>query len=445
MEERTQLRAVDSVTIPSRSVLPEEGTNPSVVVPRTVDLGQDLAVSAAKDVRIHYRDDVRRPVHVVSRGIPTDSTFAHEPTVELRAARGLEQPDHGGRDAAPLDEVDLPPEDRGPVVIESDDEPALHLEPGPLDPMHAVDQVTVEVSLLPTLCERLFVRCLDSDEDGVEARFDHLRHQLRVVREIDRGLGVERHPESVASHRDEFGQEFLPQVPPVPDQVVVDEEDAAVPAERPHPLELRGDLSRRLRARTVSEEARHTAELAVVRTASRVLDRKRCVGPERHELPCRNGGRTHVREVVWFVDRLGATVREVAEERLQDHLRLTQDEVIDFRERLPVLGEERSSRDDGPARVAASPHHFEGGRPLHDHPAHEYQVGPLQIAVRQLGYVEVEEPLVPVGGEERGDGREAQGRDRGLLADEAERVVEAPEPGRSFGIDQEDVHGGASF
>ena len=93
--------------------------------------------------------------------------------------RRLQQPDHGGDDAAALDEVDLPLEDGRRVAVEAQDEAALHLQPGALDALDVRHQVAAHVLLLVALGQAVLLGRLDADEDAVKPRLDHQLHQLR--------------------------------------------------------------------------------------------------------------------------------------------------------------------------------------------------------------------------------------------------------------------------
>ena len=80
----------------------------------------------------------------------------------------------------------------GLIVVEADDESALHLQAGPLDALHVFDQVAVPVLDLAALGQAVLVRGFDADEDLVEPGLDHQVHQRLVIGQVDGGLGEEQ-------------------------------------------------------------------------------------------------------------------------------------------------------------------------------------------------------------------------------------------------------------
>ena len=105
----------------------------------------------------------------------------------------MQQADHGSNDAALLDEFDLLLEDGGRIVVEADDETALDLQAGALDPLDIRHQVTVQVLLLVAFGQAVIVGRLHTDEDSIEAGLGHHVHQRLVVGDVDGDLGIERH------------------------------------------------------------------------------------------------------------------------------------------------------------------------------------------------------------------------------------------------------------
>ena len=81
---------------------------------------------------------------------------------------------------------------------------------------------------------------------------------------------------------------------------------------------------------------------------------------------------------------------------------------------------------------------------LHGHAADEHVVGPRQILIGERAHVEIDQALVPLGGQHGRNGQQAQRRRDGFLAHELERVLETPERVGELGIDQQDIHGTGS-
>ena len=178
------------------------------------------------------------PFHVVSGGRAKQASFPLHAIVQPGAGHRLQNAHHGRSDTAPLDEVDLLPKDRRRVVVEAHDEAALNLQPRALNPLHILDHVPLEVLLLAALGQAAVIRRLDADEDRVEPRVAHQLQQLGVVCQVDRDLGVERHPGLAAAPRDQRRQEILLQDPFVPDEVIIHKEDALAPAQIVQPIQL---------------------------------------------------------------------------------------------------------------------------------------------------------------------------------------------------------------
>ena len=149
--------------------------------------------------------------------------------VKPRAGRGLKQANHRRHDPAFLNEINLPLKDGGCVTVKTDDKASLHLQAGSLDALHIFDQVAVHVLLLATFGQAILIRCLDSDKDLVEPRFDHHAHQLLIVDQIDGRFCVKRYPQFVFPPFDQGGQQLGLETFLVPNEVVVHEKDARTP------------------------------------------------------------------------------------------------------------------------------------------------------------------------------------------------------------------------
>jgi hypothetical protein len=69
-------------------------------------------------------------------------------------------------------------------------------------------------------------------------------------------------------------------------------------------------------------------------------------------------------------------------------------------------------------------------------------VGPRDVRIREFTRVLVDEPVGPVFGQEAGQGKQSERRVGRPAADEAKRMPEAPECGRSSWFDEKDLHVG---
>ena len=91
---------------------------------------------------------------------------------------------------------------------------------------------------------------------------------------------------------------------------------------------------------------------------------------------------------------------------------------------------------------AAATIHDVGHRCLvHDHGADHHVVGPAQVIVGQPIDVQVHQLELPVGGQQRGHGQQAQRREGGAFGDETQHMLEAPKRFRRGRIDKQNFHG----
>src|SRR4030042_4085726 len=127
---------------------------------------------------VHYGCEVEREVGVVPGGVSEEAVLLLEALVESGAWRCVEEADHGGDDAALLNETYLPVEDVLGVAIEAHDEAALDLKSVMLQHLDGGNQVAVGVLMLAALAEAFLVGGLDADEDPIEAGLDHELHHL---------------------------------------------------------------------------------------------------------------------------------------------------------------------------------------------------------------------------------------------------------------------------
>ena len=212
-------------------VLAQEGPDARVVGLRRVDLIQQPAVALAQRLKPHRGDDVGRAVDIVAGHLAGQAVFLFHAFVEACPVGRLQQPDHRGDDAAHLDEIDLLLEDRGGVAVEADDEAALHLQAGALEPLDAFDQVAVAVLDLAAFRQAGLVRRFDADEDRVEARLrpSGRSSSASSARLMETSV-LNGMPILPSRHSDQRRQDLGLQDLLVADEVVVDEEDVTAPA-----------------------------------------------------------------------------------------------------------------------------------------------------------------------------------------------------------------------
>ncbi len=252
-----------------RLVFLQKGLNPCIIILGSVQRPHHRPVTLLQHVDIHdLRDDVRPAVHVIARERPRQPPVLLHALVQPCPHGSLQQPHHGGHDPALLDEVDLLLECGWGIVVEPDDEPALYLQPGALDPFHVRHQVAVQVLFLVALRQAVVVGGFHPDEDRIEPGLGHHVHQRLIVRNVDRDLGVERHPLLALAPFDQRRQQVAAQLLFIADQVVVHEKDRLPPAVLVQPVQLADDLRRGLNPGCVPEQRGDVAELAVERAAA---------------------------------------------------------------------------------------------------------------------------------------------------------------------------------
>jgi len=152
----------------------------------------------------------------------------------------------GRNDAALLYEVNLALEDTGGVVVEPDDEAALHLQAGALHALDVIQQIALAVLVLAALGQALLIGRLDAHEHGIESGLRHEGHQLRVVGQVNRDLRREGNASLALLPLNERRQQLGLEPSLVPDEVVVHEEDASAPPLGIQSVQFGQDLHRAL-------------------------------------------------------------------------------------------------------------------------------------------------------------------------------------------------------
>ena len=268
-----------------RVILAQEGEHAFVISLGGINLRQELAITLPQRFEPHLGDDVGRAIHIIAGHFVHQATFLLHALVKPCPGRGLQQADHGGDNAALLDEIDLLLEDGGRIVVKADDETALHLQTGALELLDAFHQVAALVLILAAFGQAAFVGRLDADEHGVEAGLGHQAEQLGVVDQVDGHLGAERHTRLAFAPFDQRRQDLGLDLLLVADEVIVHEEDALAPTQGVQAIQLGDDLGGGLGARPMPEQGGHIAEVAADRAAARELDAEGVVMFEIDQLP----------------------------------------------------------------------------------------------------------------------------------------------------------------
>ena len=183
---------------------------------------------------------------LISRQLGAQAPLLLQPRVERRVGQCAEHADHGVRNGGVLDEVDHLIEAVRTVVVESQDESRPDIQAPVQQPMHLRHQVAPEVLDLARLFQGFRRGGLDSHEHCREAGPGHEVHELRVVGNVHRGLGVELQRRAHPLPPGGDGREQLLHRALVPDEVVVHEEDISGEAGAANGLQLGDDLGRGL-------------------------------------------------------------------------------------------------------------------------------------------------------------------------------------------------------
>src|SRR5437879_1765457 len=159
-----------------RLILGEEFAYPRVINIRPIDALQDGAIAIHKPLRIHSWLEIEPEIKVISVAVAHDAAFLLQPAIQLRPRKGLQQPDHGERDSALLNELHLPVESVIRLVIESHDEAGHDFHAVALDAPDVFEEAAVSILHLLRFFEALFRRCFDAEKDAIEAGiFHHLQ------------------------------------------------------------------------------------------------------------------------------------------------------------------------------------------------------------------------------------------------------------------------------
>ena len=232
-------------------------------------------------------------------------------------------------------------------------------------------------------------------------------------------------------------------LPLVADEVVVDQEDRASPAQPVQQVELLHDLVRRLGPGYLTVELDDVAELAVERAPTRELHAHRVVAVHLDEVEARNRRSGHIRFPPLPIDGLGGAVRQIAHKFGKDFLGLVQHEVAHSVDLVVKCGGMRSSGNHRNSGTVAPLDDLLQRNSLNDHGGSEHHVGPLQIRILQGSHVHVHDAEVVVRWKHRGDGEQSKRRKGRLHSHDVQRKIRAPVGRGLLGMDQQGIrHGG---
>ena len=354
---------------------------------------------------------------------------------------GVEESHHRDDNSALPDESDQRVKNGQGVVVETHDESPLDLQTRFLEGPDACDQIPVFVRCLPAFLQAFFIRAFDPDEHFFKSRLGHQVQQSRVVGEVERRLGPEcERIVPCLRPPDDQRENFLLQLNPVANKIVIDKKHVAAPPAPVQGVQLHDHLRRGFRAGQTSVENCDVAELTVVRAAARVLNIHCGVLAGIDQVPPRQWGCGQIRPLICFVQVFRFAGLEIIEKPRQRYFRLVQDEMIHPLEFLMPGGKQRSASNDLRPHLVASGNNLPRRIRLNRHPAKKDVVGPSEILGGERGQIEIDKPLLPIERQESGNGQQSQGRLPGFLGNEPESVLERPEVIRIFGADEKDIH-----
>ena len=150
------------------------------------------------------------------------------------------------------------------VVVEAKNHAAPHFDPGFLDAVHALDDRARRANILKFLgfSKGSLIGAFDADEDADDVGLHHQLQELRVLRQVERGLREEIEGIAVGTL---IGDQLLEQDLDgllVADEVVIDDE-CDLHALGPQRFEFRNDLRASLQARPPAEGHDNVAEFTL--------------------------------------------------------------------------------------------------------------------------------------------------------------------------------------
>ncbi len=338
------------------------------------------------------------------------------PPEERRAGIRRQDVERRALEPVRLDPRDGPVEDVGAVVVEAEDEAAVHLDAVVVEDPDAPRVVGGGRRLLPGVGEVRVGERLEADEDARAAGERHLPHEARVVGHVD---GDGRAPDPL--ERRERPAEAA-QVLRVRAEVVVDEDGVGLARREP----LGHDLRRLLHAPRHADAARReVAEVAaVVAAARRHQARRRQERLPREEVAARRRGVAIRGAEVGPVDGLESPVLGVGEDPRPERDAVADRDRVGVRRRLVGAGRDVEAAEDDEGAALAVPA-GELVRPLRERQVDGDPDDPRERLVRRrpLEEVLVPEAHVPAFGRRGRDARERERRREDVLAEARVRVL----------------------
>ena len=233
--------------------------------------------------------------------------------------------------------------------------------------------------------QRVWIGRLDAAEHRDEVRLAHQREDFRPLGDVQRRLARQADAKAVPLLPFDEMRQQLERRLAVADEIVVDEIDRAGDAALDQLVEFGDHLLRRLQARIASVEARNVAELALIRTAARILDAAEEVALDLGQLIGRNRKLRHLDALFGREDDLPLGARNVARQA-RDQLiggvaKFADVKIVERR----IVVRTRADR-----RTAERHRKIEGVRPAADvvhlptldvHAADEHRFGPFEVGV----------------------------------------------------------------
>ena len=237
-------------------------------------------------------------------------------------------------------------------------------------------------------------------------------------------------------------REELRRLAPVPDEVVVDDEDRSAPAQLVERVELAQHLRRGLHPRVAAVELDDVAELALERAPARGLHAHRGVARPVEQI---ESGWKSARQVRLLVVRRGEEVRagsalQRRHQRVEAPFRLAHEHVVGVREFVGARADRRTARHGAHTAAPGALDHFVHRLLVHEHAGDQRRVRPAPVGLAQRSDVEIGDPQLPMLGKKSGESGETERRMRRGFADDADGVLETPVRLWREGLHQKHVH-----
>lgn len=109
----------------------------------------EVAVTIDEEFPVQFWTEIKSRLRGVAGGIRFQPPFFQESTIETSLRQGVQKSHHGGHHSRMLNELELPLENVGAIVVEPDDEPTHHFEAGPLQDLDGFREITMAVLQFP--------------------------------------------------------------------------------------------------------------------------------------------------------------------------------------------------------------------------------------------------------------------------------------------------------